>query len=143
MAKKKTKGKHLHSLVRKKSEEKVNAHEESHGPQSNFNVCTHERYELNNCKAKVIIQLGEKEGEFVPFYDISFPEIGEGTRITLDEVKIEILSQSKLPVEKMVDLKFAEQVKKDFSDLAYRLLSNRITGEDKKKLDVLVELLIN
>jgi len=139
MAKKVAKKKHAH----KKSEEKVNAHEESHGPQANFNVCPHEKYELNNCKAKVIIQIGEKENDFVPFYDIAFPEIGEGTRITLDEVKIEILSQSKLPVEKMVDLKFAEQVKKDFSDLAYRLLSNRISGEDKKKLDVLVELLIN
>ena len=101
-----------------------------------------DRYSLDGCKAKIRVEIGKGPKDFVPYYKMNFPELGQGTRITLDEVKIEILSQSKIPVEKMVDLKFVEQVKKDFSELANRLLARRLVGVDSKEVEVLVEVLL-
>ncbi len=100
-------------------------------------------YPIENCKAAVKVILFNDPKDFVPHYHISYPEVGSGTRITLDEIKIEILSRSKIPVEKMVDQKFIESVRKDFSFFAHELLAKRLFGSEKKNIEVLVEILIN
>ena len=102
-----------------------------------------EKYKLPNSKADVRVEIGEKKDEFVPYYYITLPMVGSGTRITLDEVKIEILSKSKIPVEKMINPRFAKHVKENFSELAHELLKQKLTANAKEDLEVLVEILLH
>ena len=109
-----------------------------------------EKYKIPGSKANVRVEIGEKKDDFVPYYHITLPTVGSGTRITLDEAKIEILSKSKIPVEKMINPRFAADVRKNFSDLAYDLLGQKLTppGKEKsslgkEKMDVLVEILLH
>jgi len=102
-----------------------------------------EKYHLANCMAKVLVEIVQEENALATEYRVGFPKVGEGTRLTLDEIKINILSRSKVPVEKMVDLKFAEQVKKDFSDLAEELFLKKLPSSDKNEIEVLREIMLN
>jgi flagellar protein FlaI len=102
-----------------------------------------DKYALQNCEAKITVEVIRDENALYTEYKISFPTIGEGTRITLDEIKIEVLSKSKVPVEKMADQKFSEQVRKDFSNIAEELLRRRLPPRDEKDIAVLKEILLN
>ncbi len=90
-----------------------------------------DKYNLKGNHITILVKIIKDEKSFVSTYEASFPEVGKGTRISLDEIKLEILSQSKTPLEKLVDLKFIKQVRKDFSELANKLLSEKIPRIDK------------
>jgi len=100
---------------------------------------TFEEYSLKGCEAKIEVKITEDENSFVPLYKISFPRVGEGTQIILNEVKLEILSKSKISVEKMVDQKFSEQVKKDFSAIAEDLLNRRLPPSNRGEVEIMKE----
>ncbi len=102
-----------------------------------------DKYELKGCIAKISIEVIRDEEALATEYVADFPSVGEGTRLTLDEIKIEILSRSKIPVEKMADLKFSTQVKKDFANIAEGLLKKKLPSQNITEIEVLKELLIN
>ncbi|MEI7961395.1 MAG: ATPase, T2SS/T4P/T4SS family [archaeon] len=101
-----------------------------------------DEYQLPNCVAKIKVEIARDEDELVTEYRADFPTIGEGTRLTLNEIKIELLSRTKVPVEKMADSKFIEQVKSDFAQIAEELLKRKLPPQDRAEIEILKEILI-
>jgi flagellar protein FlaI len=102
-----------------------------------------ERYQIPNCRAKIMVNIVRNEDALATEYLADFPRLGEGTRLAVNEIKIEILSRTKVAVEKMADLKFAKQVRADFEEIAEGLLKKKIPFENRDELEVLKEILIN
>ncbi len=45
------------------------------------------------------------EVDYIPMYDIKFPELGEGTKIILSTIRTELLSKLKLTMTDLLDPK--------------------------------------
>jgi flagellar protein FlaI len=102
-----------------------------------------DKYNISGCKAEIKVEIIRDEEALATEYIAAFPKVGEGTQLTLNEIKIEILSKTKVPVEKMADSKFAQQVKKDFDIIAEELLKRKLPIQDRGEIDVLKEILLN
>lgn len=84
-----------------------------------------------------------ERGDFVPHYDILIPGLGEGTKIVLNTLKGELITEVKLDITEMLDQKLAKVVRKKFEEKAMMLLSKHFPtlSEDTKK--VLMSYLIH
>ncbi|MCX6777797.1 MAG: type II/IV secretion system ATPase subunit [Candidatus Micrarchaeota archaeon] len=78
-----------------------------------------------------------RKKDFVPHYEITIPGLGEGTKIVLNTLKGELITEVKLGINEIVDPKLAATVKRKFEDKAMRLLGKHfptLTEESKKVL---------
>jgi len=75
--------------------------------------------------------------DFVPTYELSIPGLGEGTKIVLNTLKGELITEVKLDVSELINPRMADQVKKKFEEKARRLLDKHfmsLSDESKKIL---------
>ncbi len=74
--------------------------------------------------------------DFVPLYEIAIPGLGEGTKIVLNTLKGELITEVKLDVSELINPRMAEQVKRKFEEKATRLLEKHFMtlSEDTKKI---------
>ncbi len=79
----------------------------------------------------------QKKGSFVREYSINFPSYGAGTQALLSNLKNVVLSEVQIRTENMLDAKFVQQMKKEFSEKASNILKREVptmNEEDKKTL---------
>ncbi len=75
--------------------------------------------------------------DFVPLYELTIPGLGEGTKMVLNTLKGELITEVKLDISELINPKMADAVKRKFEDKAQRLLEKHfltLTDESKKIL---------
>ncbi|VVB66329.1 Type II/IV secretion system protein [Candidatus Gugararchaeum adminiculabundum] len=75
--------------------------------------------------------------DFVPIYFVLIPGLGEGTKIVLNTLKGELITEVKLDIAEMVDPKMAPVVKRKFEEKSNSLLSRHfptLSDETKRVL---------
>lgn len=74
--------------------------------------------------------------DFVPLYELTIPGLGEGTKIVLNTLKGELITEVKLDVSELINPRMAEQVKKKFEEKAVRLLDKHFMtlGDESKRI---------
>ncbi len=80
-----------------------------------------EAYSYNAGGMPVDVKIVKKE-EFVPYYMIAIPGLGQGTKILLSTLKGELVTEVKLEVSEIVDPKKAQLVRKKFEEKSLSLL---------------------
>jgi len=81
-------------------------------------------------------------GDYVPHYIVSIPGLAEGTKIILNTLKGELVTDVKLDISELLDPKKAEQVKKKFAERAMRLLDRHFPSLSPETKQVLSSYLI-
>ena len=75
--------------------------------------------------------------DFVPLYELLIPGLGEGTKIVLNTMKGELITEVKLDISELINPKMAASVKRKFEEKARRLLDRHfmtLTDETKRIL---------
>ncbi|MCX6775803.1 MAG: type II/IV secretion system ATPase subunit [Candidatus Micrarchaeota archaeon] len=84
----------------------------------------------------VNVKITQGKKDFVPLYDIGVRGLGEGTKIVLNTLKGELITDVKLDADELMNPKMIEQVTKKFEDKAMKLLDKHFLtlSDDAKKL---------
>ncbi len=93
-------------------------------------------YEFIVAKVKIF----KLPNEFVPIYSLQLPEIEKATRIILDEIKDELVSE--VPLLENVDLQTYEKIKREFFEKAKNKIKEYIKTIDEKTLHFLANILV-
>jgi len=81
--------------------------------------------------------------DFVPFYEMTTPSLGEGTRVVLNTLKGELITEVKLEVSELINPRKADEVRKKFEDKARKLLERKFTNISPEMKEVLTASLIH
>ena len=108
----------------------------------NLSIVVIEKYSFDAKGIPVEITIIQKKTDYVPHYIIKIPLLAEGTKIMLNALKGELITEVKIDVSELLDLKAAEDVRKKFSEKANELLDKHFTGVDPTKKSVLVSYLL-
>jgi flagellar protein FlaI len=98
-------------------------------------------YSFNAGGMPVEIKIIRKE-EFVPYYTMAIPGLGQGTRILLSTLKGELITDVKLEVSEIVDPKKADAVRKKFEEKSLSLLKRHFPSTTPETQRVLASYLI-
>jgi len=84
----------------------------------------------------VNVKISQSKKDFVPIYDIGVRGLGEGTKIVLNTLKGELITDVKLDADELMNPKLIDQVTKKFEDKAMKLLDKHFLtlSDDAKKL---------
>ncbi len=93
-------------------------------------------YEFIKAKVKIF----KDPREYVPIYSLQLPSIEEPTRIILNEIKDELVSE--IPLLENVDVQTYEKIKREFFDKAKKKIKSVIKDIDEKTLHFLSNLLV-
>jgi len=93
-------------------------------------------YFFNSENIPVNVKIIERHGDFVPLYELTIPGLGEGTKIVMNTLKGELITNVKLDISEIIDFKKADEVKSKFFDSALVLLGKHFPtlSEDTKKV---------
>ncbi|MFH0817068.1 MAG: type II/IV secretion system ATPase subunit [Candidatus Micrarchaeota archaeon] len=89
----------------------------------------------------VDIKIVRKE-EFVPYYMMAIPGLGQGTKILLATLKGELITNVKLEVSEIIDPKKADGVRKKFEAKSMSLLKQHFPSSSEETRQVLSSYLI-
>ena len=92
-----------------------------------------DQYSINADGIPVNIRLIQAR-DFVPLYELTIPGLGEGTKLVLNTLKGELITEVKLDVSELINPRLAQAVKRKFEDKALRLLERHfMTLSDESK----------
>ena len=100
-------------------------------------------YIVESDRVRVKVSIGQKEGEFVRNYLVNIPEYGKGTEALLDSLKKNLVDDSSLKIERMLDQKFVEEVKERFSEKALKILDKEVPQLSAEERGALVGILVH
>ncbi len=103
---------------------------------------TLESYFFNSESIPVNVQITRSASDFTPRYTLQIPGLGEGTKIVLNTLKTELVSNVKLSVSEMLDTKKAEEVKEKFTAKALSILTRQFPTLSDSTKQVLASYLI-
>src|SRR3989344_3779105 len=92
-------------------------------------------YEIETDGVEFGVKVVYREGEFVRSYILDIPEYGSGTKALLDSLKHEIIMDSSIKAEKLLDPKFLELLKQQFREKAITIIKKELPQieEDTEK----------
>ncbi|OIO21062.1 hypothetical protein AUJ17_03925 [Candidatus Micrarchaeota archaeon CG1_02_47_40] len=99
-------------------------------------------YFFNSESIPVNVKITRERSDFVPSYNLFIPGLGEGTRLVLNTLKAELVTEVKLSVSEMLDTKKAEEVKAKFIAKALTILSKNFPNLSESTKMVLASYLI-
>jgi len=99
-----------------------------------------DEYTLNVDNAIVKVKI-EKDNEGVK-YNLYMPEIREGTKALLEEIKEDLISSTTINVGEMIDVKAINKIKKQFSNKAISLLKEKIPNINEEAEKFLAGILM-
>ncbi len=83
------------------------------------------------------------EVDYIPMYDIKFPELGEGTKIILSTIRTELLSKLKLTMTDLLDPKSYKKLEEKFAMASAYLIKQRLPNISDDDLKYMVVYLLN
>ncbi|MBU1120455.1 Flp pilus assembly complex ATPase component TadA [Candidatus Micrarchaeota archaeon] len=93
-------------------------------------------------KAKLEVNIMQKEKAFVRFYFLNLPELGTGTKALLKNLKTSLITDATIKAEKMMDPKFIKELKEKFRERAETILSKELPDMDEKIKEILIVILL-
>ncbi|MDD5317911.1 MAG: type II/IV secretion system ATPase subunit [Candidatus ainarchaeum sp.] len=100
-----------------------------------------DQYSFNAEGLPVNIRVIQK-GDFVPLYELTIPNLGEGTKIVLNTLKGELITEVRLEISELINPRLAVEVKRKFEEKARRLLEKRFLSLPEESKKVLTACLI-
>ncbi|VVC72104.1 putative KH and PIN-domain containing protein [uncultured archaeon] len=100
-----------------------------------------DQYSYNADGLPVNIRVIQK-GDFVPLYELTIPNLGEGTKIVLNTLKGELITEVRLEISELINPRMAAEVKKKFEEKARKLLERRFLSLPEESKQVLTACLI-
>ncbi|MCR4368405.1 MAG: type II/IV secretion system ATPase subunit [archaeon] len=100
-------------------------------------------YEVESDGVGIGVKVVYRQGEFVKSYLVDIPEYGEGTKALLVNLKREIIMDSSLKAEKLLDPKFIEQLKLQFRQRGEKLISKELPQIDADTKNAIIGILLN
>ena len=101
-----------------------------------------ESYSFDANGIPVTIKIGRKASDYVPQYIISIPMLAEGTKLILNAIKGDLITQVKLDISELTDPKKGKEVRSKFERKANELLERQFHGLTPEKRQVLISYLI-
>ena len=101
-----------------------------------------ETYSYFAGEVPVNIKISRTSADYVPSYTISIPLLAEGTKIMLNALKGDLITQVKLDISELLDPRAAADVKVKFEQKASELIDQHFTGLTPDKKRVLMSYLI-
>ena len=101
-----------------------------------------ETYSYNAGDIPVIIKITRNLNDYTPQYEINIPMLAEGTKLMLNALKADLITQVKLDVTELIDPRQAAEVKRKFEQKASELLSRQFVGVAADKKPVLISYLM-
>ncbi len=114
--------------------------EDGNGAEENKGVMN--RYEFDVKGLKVNVEIS-RTGDFVPFYRIAFPEIGEATRVLLLSLRPELLSLVPIDQTRVADQKYAGELERSYESAAVPIIEKYLPGTTPESMKTLTAYLIN
>src|SRR5690348_14176067 len=75
---------------------------------------TYEEYQLDAHGLKVNIKISQSQSEFVPFYEITVPGLGEATKILLGSLRQELLSLVPIDPTRIEDKEYLDELNEKY-----------------------------
>ncbi len=100
-------------------------------------------YTIKSDEVELEVNIIEDKKAFVRRYNLNFPQYGEGTKALLTNLKSSLLGEVKLSTEKLLDAKFMEHLKKDFSERAQKMLRTGVAKLSENDEKIITNELLN
>ncbi|MBM3229389.1 type II/IV secretion system ATPase subunit [Candidatus Parvarchaeota archaeon] len=133
----------LEQSGKKMLEEQKNAMKNSRmalGAQAQWGLV--DQYFFNSESIPVNVRVSRSKGSMVPFYELTIPGLGEGTKIVLNTLKGELVTTIKIEITDIIDPKKSDDVKLKFEEKATSLLSKHFPTLSQETKKVLASYLI-
>ena len=102
-----------------------------------------ETYELSVDDVLATINIMHDSGEFVPVYQLVFPEIEIATSAVLDSIREELINELKIEPEEIMSAKECKELKEEFAQKAMKILRKELPSLSEKDQKTLVGILIH
>ena len=102
-----------------------------------------ESYEMVVDDVPATIKIMHDRAEFVPIYQLVFPETETATQAVLESIREHLVTELKIEPEEIMSAKELQQLKGEFADKALRLLKKQMTGLSEKNQKILVGILLH
>ncbi|MEM5812141.1 MAG: ATPase, T2SS/T4P/T4SS family [Candidatus Aenigmatarchaeota archaeon] len=102
-----------------------------------------ESYELVVDDVPATIKIVLDKSEFVPIYEMIFPEIEKPTMAALDYIRERLISELSIEPEEILNTKELEQLKKEFAEKALKLIKKEIPNLSERNQRILVGILLH
>jgi flagellar protein FlaI len=99
-------------------------------------------YEFNVKGLKINVQIANS-GDFVPSYKITFPGIGEATRVLLLSLRSELLSLVPIDQIRISDQRYAEELERNYENAAVPILEKYLPGTSPETMKTLIAYMVN
>ena len=100
-------------------------------------------YVINADNVKVDANVIERKTEFVREYYLNLPAYGPGTKALLDNLKNNLIAESTIEIEKLLDAKLIGKLKEKFSARADEMLKREMPKMNDETRQVLIGVLMH
>ena len=101
------------------------------------------KYSLESEKVQIEISIVHKAGHYVRSYLLDIPEYGTGTEAMLDSLKKDLIMDTKIQTEKMLDPKFIDELKERFRARALTIMNKKLPDLDLETKNALIGILLS
>jgi flagellar protein FlaI len=102
-----------------------------------------ESYEIEVDEVIATVKIMHDPAEFVPIYQLIFPEIEVATSALLDSIREDLITELKIEPEEIMSAKEFNELKDEFRQKAVRILRKEITNLSEKDQKTLVGILLH
>jgi len=100
-------------------------------------------YQIISEGIKIDVKVVYKEGNFVRSYILDIPEYGVGTKALMDDLKHNIIMDSGIKAEKLLDSKFIEKLKLQFRERSEKILVKELPNIGPETKNSLIGILLH
>ncbi|HJW96590.1 MAG TPA: ATPase, T2SS/T4P/T4SS family [archaeon] len=102
-----------------------------------------ESYEMVVDNVPATIKIIHMSTEFVPIYELIFPQVEIATRAVLDSIREDLINELKIEPEEIMSAKELQQLKDEFAQKALDLLRKQVPNLSERDMKTLVGILIH
>lgn len=111
-------------------------------PQKEVAMKLIDEYHYDSKGIPITISIFQKEGEFVPIYDVSISSFSKTTEIILEKIRKELIKEVSLGISEITDMKKTEYVEDKFKEAIEVLIYKYFPDIDDQNKDFLTTYLI-
>ncbi|MBN1502626.1 type II/IV secretion system ATPase subunit [Candidatus Woesearchaeota archaeon] len=101
-----------------------------------------DKYEFKSKKIPIQISVVEKEGEFVPIYEVSISQISKTTELILEKIRQQLIRQVNLGIVEITDIRKTREIEDKFKHTIVVLINKYFPDIEDETKEFLVSYLI-
>ena len=102
-----------------------------------------DKYQIIADRVPAKITIYEQKEDSVPIYKIELPQIGETTKLMLDQFMEDLSDKVPVDIEGVVDPKKVMEIKENLYQETRKYLQTKLTNLSKEKLDILAGMILH